>query len=104
MTDAQRPRVGPPEAVDGFEAAALARTAGRDIFGDLDDHVPEVRVPHHVKVDATKRAHELGLDITAFLRLNLYATLYGPDHVASLHKAQLERVLGNAGQKVGGRV
>lgn len=80
---------------------AFSRTAGRDIFGPLDDHLPEVRIPAEVKLDATRKAHALGLDLTAFLRLNLYASLYGVEHVTSLHREQLERALGNALQKEG---
>jgi len=81
---------------DAFDSAMPARTPGRDIFGPLDDHLPEVRIPAEVKLDATRAAHELGLDLTAYLRQNLYASLYGPEHVAMLHRRQLERVLGNA--------
>jgi len=89
-----------------FDRSMAARTPGRDIFGPLDDHLPEVRIPAEVKLDATRAAHELGLDLTAYLRQNLYATLYGPEHVAMLHRRQLERVLGNArhGDQVGLKV
>lgn len=84
------------EAGYAFEQPMQARTPGRDIFGPLDDSLPEVRIPGDVKLDATRAAHALGLDLTAYLRQNLYASLYGPEHVARMHQRQLERVLGNA--------
>lgn len=81
------------------EIPAFARTPGRDIFGKLDDHLPEVRVPHDVKRDAENAAAQLGMDLTAYLRENLYASLYGPAHVASLYEDRARRALGNARQK-----
>jgi hypothetical protein len=80
------------------EIPQFQRTPGRDIFGPLDDHLPEVRINADVKVDALRRANELGLDLTAFLRENLYASLYGPAHVASLYESRAARALGNARQ------
>lgn len=79
-----------------FDSPMQARTPGRDIFGKLDSSIPEVRVPHQVLLDAQARAAELGLDLSAFLRENLYATLYSPSHVASLYEERSRRVLGNA--------
>lgn len=87
-----------PEPTEHTAAPAFARTPGRDIFGKLDSSVPEVRVPHQVKLDAEHRAAQLGLDLTAFLRENLYASLYGPGHVGMLYEERARRVLGNAGQ------
>ena len=89
----------PHDGSDDFNASAAARTPGRDIFGPLDDNLPEVRVPAHVKVDAMQAAARLGLDLTTFLRENLYASLSGPEHVASLYQERSRRVLGNAGQQ-----
>lgn len=79
-----------------FDSPMQARTATRDIFGKLDDSIPEVRVPHQVLLDAQARAAELGLDLSAFLRENLYSTLYGPEHVGMLYQERSRRVLGNA--------
>jgi hypothetical protein len=84
---------------DQADAPMLSRTPGRDIFGKLDDHLPEVRVPHEVKRAAEERAASLGLDLTAYLRENLYASLYGPEHIASLYQDRAHRALGNARQK-----
>jgi hypothetical protein len=83
---------------DDSDTPAFARTPGRDIFGCLDDNLPEVRIPAEVKLDAMRRASSLGLDLTAFLRENLYATLYGPEHIASLYEERAKRALGNARQ------
>lgn len=80
------------------DAPMYSRTPGRDIFGKLDSSIPEVRVPHQVLLDAQARAAELGLDLSAFLRENLYASLYGPEHLASLYELRSRRVLGKAGQ------
>lgn len=77
---------------------AFARTAGRDIFGPLDDSLPEVRINADVKLAAMRAANALGLDLTAYLRENLYASLYGPDHLGSLYEERSKRVLGNARQ------
>lgn len=85
---------------DAFDSPMQARTPGRDIFGKLDSSIPEVRVPHQVLLDAQARASELGLDLSAFLRENLYASLYSPEHLASLYRQRAERVLGNAGRIV----
>jgi hypothetical protein len=82
------------------DAPMASRTPGRDVFGKLDSSIPEVRVPHQVKIDAEARAAELGLDVSAFLRENLYASLYGPDHIASLYEERARRVLGKAGREV----
>lgn len=81
-----------------LDIPAFARTPGRDIFGKLDDNLPEVRIPHEVKRDAEQAASALGLDLTAYLRENLYASLYGPAHVASLYEDRARRALGNARQ------
>lgn len=81
---------------DAFDSPMQARTPGRDIFGKLDDKVPEVRVPHQVLLDATARAAELGLDLTGFLRENLYSNLYGPEHVGMLYEERSRRARGNA--------
>ena len=81
------------------ETPQFMRTPGRDIFGKLDDNLPEVRIPHDVKRDAEQAAAALGLDLTAYLRENLYASLYGPAHVASLYEDRARRALGNARQK-----
>lgn len=83
---------------DDIGLPAFARTPGRDIFGCLDDHLPEVRISAEVKLDAVRKANSMGLDLTAFLRENLYASLYGPAHVASLYEDRAKRALGNARQ------
>lgn len=79
-----------------FDVPQFARTPGRDIFGPLDDKLPEVRVPAEVKLAAVRRAASLGLDLTAYLRENLYASLYGPAHVGSLYEDRARRARGNA--------
>ena len=78
----------------------FARTPGRDIFGPLDDSLPEVRIPGEVKLDAMRKAASLGLDLTAYLRENLYASLYGPEHIASLYAERSRRVLGKPSRSV----
>ena len=79
-----------------------ARTPGRDIFGKLDDHLPEIRIPFEVKQDAERAAREDGCgDLTTWMRALVYARLYGPKHLAMVHEAQYQRVLGNAGQGKG---
>jgi hypothetical protein len=99
------------ETNDGcaFDAPMQARTAGRDIFGPLDDHLPEVRIPAEVKLEATRAAATAGLDLTTWLRELVYASVYGPEHLASLYEKRARRVLGNArrdqvGLKVVGEV
>lgn len=79
-----------------FEGSAQARTATRDIFGGLDDHLPEIRVPAEVKVDAQRAAAALGLDVSGWMRELVYGSLYGPEHIAKLYEQRIERVLGNA--------
>lgn len=81
------------------EIPAYARTPGRDIFGPLDDSLPEVRINADVKVDAMRAANAAGLDLTAYLRENLYASLYSPEHLGSLYEERAKRVLGNARQR-----
>lgn len=94
--DARRPILNEPAA---FDASATARTPGRDVFGPLDDHLPEVRIPADVKVDAMRAAAQQGLDLSAWLRELVYGSLYGPEHVAMLYQRRIQRVLGNAGQR-----
>jgi hypothetical protein len=87
------------ETSDGtaFDAPMQARTPGRDIFGKLDDNLPEVRIPFEVKQEAERaaRAADCG-DLTTWLRELVYASLYGPEHIASLYAQRAKRVLGNA--------
>lgn len=87
---------GQQDRGDEFEAGAAARTAGRDIFGPLDDHLPEIRIPADVKVDAMRAAAALGLDLTAWMRELVYVSIYGPEHLARMHEERARRVLGNA--------
>lgn len=82
-----------------FDSAAHARTPGRDIFGPLDDALPEVRINADVKLDALRAAHGLGLDLTAWMRELVYGSLYSPEHLATLHQQRSERVLGYARQR-----
>lgn len=83
-------------ASSAFDSPMQARTPGRDIFGALDETLPEIRIPAEVKLDATRAAAALGLDLTAWLRENVYASLYGPEHLGSLYEARARRVRGNA--------
>lgn len=83
-----------------FDSSMKSRTPGRDVLGKLDSSIPEVRVPHQVRLDAEARAAELGLDLSAFLRENLYGSLYGEHHVASLYEERARRVLGKAPHEV----
>lgn len=70
------------------EDVAFARTPGRDIFGKLDDRLPEVRIPFEVRQDAERAAHESGCgDLTTWMRELIYASLYAE---------RARRVLGNA--------
>lgn len=80
------------------DAPTFSRTPGRDIFGPLDDHLPEVRIPADVKHEAMRAAAALGLDVTSWMRELVYASLYSPEHLASLYEARARRVLGNARQ------
>jgi hypothetical protein len=82
-----------------FDSTMRQRTPGRDIFGKLDDKLPEVRVPAEVKIAAERAAAELGLDLTVWLRELAYEALYGSDHVANLYRERMERVRGNARQR-----
>lgn len=77
------------------DTTMFSRTAGRDIFGDLDDKMPELRIPAQVMVDARRVAASLGMDLTNFRRLVLYVAVYGKEHIASLQRRQLDRVQGN---------
>lgn len=81
------------------DSVQFARTPGRDIFGPLDDHLPEIRIPADVKVQAMRAAAAAGLDLTAWVRELVYASLYSPAHLASLYEKRALRVLGNAGQE-----
>jgi hypothetical protein len=84
---------------DDNDLPMFSRTPGRDIFGKLDDKLPEVRIPGEVKLAAERAAAEEGLDLTAWMRELVYDALYGPEHVASLYRARMERVRGNARQR-----
>lgn len=86
------------EGQDDFDAAVAARTPGRDIFGPLDDSLPEIRIPGEVKLAAMRAASAASMDLTAWMRELVYASLYGPEHLASLYETRARRVLGNAGR------
>lgn len=85
------------EQSSAFEGGAQARTPGRDIFGKLDDHLPEIRIPFEVKQDAERAARLSGCgDLTTWLRELVYVSLYGEEHVGSLYQERARRVRGNA--------
>lgn len=95
MAEAATPKGDRP--VD--DTPMYSRTPGRDIFGKLDDHLPEIRIPFEVKQDAERVAREDGCgDVTTWMRELVYARLYGPEHLGSLYESRARRVLGNAGQ------
>jgi hypothetical protein len=79
-----------------FDKSMAARTPGRDVFGPLDDHLPEVRIPADVKVDVMRAAAAQGHDISGWLRELVYGSIYGPEHVARMYEQRITRVLGNA--------
>lgn len=81
------------------EPPQFARTPGRDIFGKLDGSLPEIRVPFDVEEDARRAAAAEGMEVSSWLRELVYGSLYGVDHVATLHANRIRRVLGNAGQR-----
>lgn len=86
------------ETESAFDAAAQARTAGKDIFGDFDDEIPAIRIPADVRLDAVRAAAKEGMNLSTWVRELVYGSLYGPEHVAILHANRIRRVLGNAGQ------
>lgn len=85
--------------MDTDDTAQFSRTPGRDIFGALDDHLPEIRIHSDVRLDALRAAAKEGMDLTSWVRELVYGSLYGPEHVATLHANRIRRVLGNAGRK-----
>lgn len=79
-------------------APSFARTPNRDIFGILDEHLPEVRINADVKLDAMRVAARNGQDLTGWMRELVVSALYGPHGVAMFHQVRAERALGNAGK------
>lgn len=77
------------------ETGQFARGAQADLFGKLDAEVT-LRIPDSVLEDLNREAHDLGMDLSKFLRMVLYVRLYGLEHVQSLQQAQLLRVATNA--------
>lgn len=73
----------------------FARGAQADLFGKLDAEVT-LRIPDTVLEDLNREAHELGMDLSKFLRTVLYVRLYGLEHVQSLQQQQLQRNATNA--------
>lgn len=76
----------------------FARTPGRDVFGKLDDRLPEIRVPFEIRQLAERAAHEEGVDLSTWMRDLFYARLLTPEHVARMYQQRAERALGNAVQ------
>lgn len=90
----------PTQQPDDADGVQFARTPGRDIFGKLDDHLPEVRIPFEVKQAAERAARADGCgDLTTWLRELVYARLIGPEHLGTVHAQRSARVLGNARQE-----
>jgi hypothetical protein len=75
---------------------SFARNAARDLFGPLDDKLPEIRINGDVRLDAERAAHALGLDLSGWLRELVYGSLYSPEHLSGLYKQRFERVMGHA--------
>ena len=80
---------------------ALARSAGSDLFGKVDDALPEVRVNGDVREAVRRKAASVGMNETEFLRNLVYVNLYGIDHVLSLQAERLKSTMVNAGQLLG---
>ena len=77
----------------------FSRTPTRDIFGPLDDSLPEVRINGDVKLDAVRAAHAAGLDLSGWIRERVCVALYGAEHIGNLYAARARRVQGNARQE-----
>ena len=80
---------------------ALARSAGSDIFGKLDDELPPVRINGDVRDTLKRKAASVGMNETEFLRNLVYVNVYGIDHVLSLQAERLKSTMLNAGQLLG---
>lgn len=93
----------PPEQPLADEVV-LARTGVTDIFGKLDDNLPEIRMNGDVVDQMRRNARAAGMNLTEYARYKIYVGEYGFDHVNSLREEQLRRAMGNAGsmQGIGG--
>lgn len=89
------------DAADPATAAPMfSRTPGRDVLGKLDDKLPDIRVPHQAKLDGEARAHELGMDLTGYIREIYYEAIYGAKHVAMLYEQRMQRASGKGGHSL----
>ena len=74
----------------------FSRTGASDIFGKLDEELPPIRINGDA-LDAIKRkAREVGMNLSEYVRTRLYVDAFGVDHVTSLYEDRIRRVIGNA--------
>lgn len=78
------------------EGDAFSRTGVTDIFGKLDDHLPEIRMNGDVVDQMRRNARAIGMNLTEYARYKIYVGEYGFEHVNSLREKQLRRAMGIA--------
>lgn len=85
------------EDVDGV----LARSPTSDLFGKLDDELPQVRINADALLAIKRKASAADMTLSEYIRTRLYVDVFGLDHVLSLHEERIRRATGNALQTQG---
>lgn len=85
---------------DGFEGNARNPTS--DLFGKLDDELPQVRINSDALLEVKRKAAANDMTLSEYIRTRLYVDVFGLDHVLSLHEQRIRRATGNAVQPASG--
>jgi len=76
---------------------AFARTAAADVFGKLDAEIPAIRIDSDTLIKLHQAANELGISISELVRVTARIRVWGEDHVETVSRNHLKRIMGNAG-------
>lgn len=79
-----------------------ARTPTSDVFGKLDDELPQVRINADALLEIKRKATANDMTLSEYVRTRLYVDVFGLEHVLSLHEQRIRRATGNAVQPAGG--
>lgn len=88
----------------GQEGAGLdlaARSPTSDVFGKLDDELPQVRINSDALLEIKRKAASHDMTLSEYIRIRLYVDVFGLEHVLSLNENRIRRATGNVMQ-IGG--
>lgn len=83
------------------EGPAFARGPAADVFGKLDAELQAMRIDSETLLKLHRDANEIGVSVTEYCRTTLRVKAWGEDHVETVSRDHIRRVIGNAGRMRG---